>query len=239
MPSAWGWFTGSDRAQRQAMDTANRNTGFINSGRDREQGFYGGARDAARDYIQPYEQQGRAGQTAYTNALGLNGAEGRQNALAMYGQGMSPYLSDDINRRQVLGDRRAAATGQLNSGMNALARARVGAEMGTQDYNNWMSQLQGVGQQGFGAANALAANEMQYAQSMGGAERAATQGLVGNNTQLGNALSASQISPMRYIMDNAAMAIQAFSGRPGQTGGRPATGNNFTPQQMQQMNGYF
>jgi len=224
MSSFWGWFTGADKAKKQAMETAQQNRGFIDQGREREIGYYGGARDATRGYLQPYATQGQAGQTAYTNALGINGAAGRQSALGMYGQGFSPYLADDVNRAQMLGDRRAAATGQFGSGMNALARARVGAEMGTQDWNNWIGNLQSVGQQGYGAANALAGNEWQYATGAGGAERNATQGLVGNNTQLGNALAAANVSPMQYFLKNAEMAISAMGGRPGGGGGG---GSNF------------
>lgn len=215
MPSAWNWFTGKAANNKQAMATAQQNAGYIGAGKDREQGFYTGARDASRGYLEPYAQQGQAGQTAYTNALGINGATGRQEALGMYGQGFNPWLGDQVNRAQMLGDRRAAATGQFGSGANALARARVGAEMGGQDWQNWIGHLQGVGQQGMGAASALSGNEWQYAQGMGGAERAATQGLVGNNTQLGNALAANNISPLNFMMQNAQMALSALSGKPG------------------------
>lgn len=215
MPSAWNWFTGAGKAQKQAIETANTNKGYINSGLDKQLGYYGGARDAASGYMQPYAQQGMAGQTAYTNALGINGAAGRQSALSMYGGGSSPWLDESIGLAQRAGDRRAAATGQFNSGINALARNRVATEMGTQDYNNWLSQLQGVGQQGYNAAGAMAGNEWNYANAAGNAQAGATQGLVGNNTQLGNSLAASQISPMNYVMQNAQMAISAMGGRPG------------------------
>ncbi len=210
MALSWGWFTGADKRNKQAMATAAENKSYITGGRDREQGFLTGGRDAAKGYLQPYEQQGRSGQTAYTNALGINGAEGRQSALGMYGQGFNPWLGDQVNRAQMLGDRRAAATGQFNSGMNALARARVGAEMGGQDWNNWIANLQGLGNQGFGAANTMAGNEMQYGVNMGNAERAATQGYVNNATQVGNALSSNYVSPMNYSLQLAQIAASAM-----------------------------
>jgi len=244
MPSAWDWFTGAGKAKKQARETAAQNERSIQGGRSSELGYYGGARDAARDYMQPYEATGRGANALYSNALGLGGEEGRGAAMGAYGQGMSPYLEGDMDAATKAIARRSAAQGQFGSGLNALAQQRATREMGSQDYNNWLARLQGMSGQGQAAAGAMVGNEWQYGSAAGNAERAATQGMVGNQTQLGNALSAANISPMQFMMQNAEMAIRAMSGGKGGGGGgsaAPSAGgsNYFSPQQMNSMNGYF
>ncbi len=242
MPSAWDWFTGAGKARQQANETAAQNKSSIQGGRSAELGYYGGARDAASSYLSPYASSGSSANALYAGALGAGGAQGKASAMGAYGQGMSPYLAGDMDAATQAVSRRSAAMGQLNSGMNALAQQRVTREMGTQDFNNWIAQLNQLSGRGQAAASGMAGNEWQYAQGAGGAERAATQGMVGNQTQLGNALAAANISPMQFMMQNAELAIKAMTGG-GRTGGGSAGGtggaNYFSPQQMQSMNGYF
>lgn len=221
MASAWGWFTGEAAAKKQANETAAANTGFINQGLEKQINYLGGAREASRGYYQPYAQSGQQGQQAYTNLLGLNGHGAQQAAMGGY-QGWNPYLSDQMSMADKAIARNSAASGQYGSGLNALARQRSAMGMGSQDFYAYNQHLQGLGQQGMQAANAMSGNEWNYANGASGAQAGATQGLVGNNTQLGNALSAARISPLNYMMQNANMAISAMTGRPGST-----SANNF------------
>lgn len=224
MASAWNWFTGADKAKKQANETAAANTGYINSGLDKQLGYYGGAKDAATGYMQPYAEQGQKASSAYGNLLGLNGPEAQGQARQGY-QGWNPYLEQGMNSATRAVTRRMNASGNYNSGLNLLAQNRATAELGSQDFYNYNDRLQGEGQLGYGAASGLAGNEWNYANAAGNAQAGATQGLVGNNTQLGNALSAANISPMNFLMQNAQMAINAMTG--GKANAGKAGGANY------------
>lgn len=214
MPSAWGWFTGADKAKKEAMATAGQNKGYIGEGLQNQLGYYSGAKNEAQGYLSPYAQQGGQANTQYGNLLGLNGAGAQEQAQQGW-QGWNKNLGNDITLADRMIDRRNNAAGNGNSGLNALARQRSAMELSSRDFYNYNDRLQGQGAQGFGAAGAMAGNSWNYAQNAGNAQQGATQGYVGNNTNLGNALSASNISPMNFMMQNAQMAISALGGGKG------------------------
>lgn len=243
--SLWGWFTGADKAKKQANETYGLNKKAIGTGLQNELGYYGQARDQAAGYLQPWMQQGQQGQTAYLNLLGLNGAGAQTQAQGAY-SGWNPYLNHSMDAATQAVARQMASRGNLNSGLAAYAQDRAARDLGMQDFGAYAAHLQGLGQQGLGVANALAGNAMGYGQLAGNAQRAATQGMLGNNTQTGNALSAANVSPMSFFLQNANMALSALTGKPPTMGGttRPGTtagggGNYFTPSQMNSLGGYF
>lgn len=206
--SLWGAFTGSD-ARRYATDAYGRNSremgqGYTNALTYQKQGY-----GDAVGRLSPYEQAGRQGQTAYTNMLGLNGADAQQGARQGY-EGWNPYLVDQMSAADKAIQRRSAATGQLDSGMNALARNRAAMEMGTSDFYNYNNRLQGLGQQGFQAANALSGLDMGNAAAMTGIEQGYRNGLVQNSTQYGNAMSAANAIPLNNLLSIGGLGIQGI-----------------------------
>lgn len=209
--SAWGWFTGGDAAKKQANETAAANKGYISGGLEKQLGYMGEARDSGRSHLQPYATAGQQGQTAYSNILGLNGAAAQGQARQGY-EGWNPYLGDQISAADKAISRQSAAQGQYGSGLNALARQRSAMGMGSQDFYNYNNHLQGLGQQGFQAAGAMAGNDWNYANGASAAQQGATQGYVNNNTQQGNALAAANISPLNFMMQNAKIAASLLSG---------------------------
>ena len=248
MPSGWGWFTGADKAKKEAMATAGQNKSYIGEGLQNQLGYYSGAKDEAQGYLSPYAQQGGQANTAYGNLLGLNGSGAQGQARQAY-EGYNPYLQGDMDASARSIARRGVASGSYNSGLNALAQNRAGMEIGSRDFGAYNDRLAGQGQMGYGAATGLAGNAWNYAQNAGQAQQGATQGYVGNNTNLGNALSAANISPLNYMMQNAKMAISAMTGAPMAPDSAPAQsrGNNYASggsNQLQSSNynngyGYF
>lgn len=251
MPSAWGWFTGADKAKKEAMATAGQNKTYIGEGLKNQLGYYSDAKNEAQGQLNPYAQQGGQANTAYGSLLGLNGSGAQAGARQAY-QGFNPYLQGDMDASARSIARRGVASGSYNSGLNALAQHRAGMEIGSRDFGAYNDRLAGQAQMGYGAATGLAGNAWNYAQNAGNAQQGATQGYVGNNTQLGNALSAANISPLSYMMQNAKMAISALTGAPmapepakGASG--PSPGNNYAAggsNQLQSSNynngyGYF
>ena len=141
--SLWGAFTGSD-ARRYAQDAYNRNSQQMQTGYDNSRGYQQQGYLSAVNRLSPYEAQGRQGQQAYTNLLGMGGADAQRGARAAY-EGFNPYLANDMSMADKAISRRSASMGMLDSGMNALARNRAAMEMGTRDFNSYADRLQGLG----------------------------------------------------------------------------------------------
>lgn len=193
---------------------------YINNYGEQSRAAYQAGADKASAYYQPYAEGGRRGQNAYEDSLGLNGAEGGQNALTMYGNARNPYLQYEQDMAQRGMDRAANARGALNSGGNSLAVARARMGLGYQDYSNWQNRLQGLGQQGFQAAGQqanIAQNAGQYA-----ADSYSGQGqqLAGNAINYSNALAASRGIGVNNLMQLGGLAVKAAGGMGG--GASPA-----------------
>jgi len=111
-------------------------TNQINQGNSALQTNYA---DALAPYTQNYGQA-QQGVTALGNVLGLNGAAGSQNASAAL-QTMPGYqfaLQQGNNATNAA----AAANGTLNSGNQLLALSKQNQGLASQNYNNYVSQLQ-------------------------------------------------------------------------------------------------
>ena len=218
--SLWGAFTGSD-ARRYATDAYHRNSREMQTGYDRSMGYQGQGYKSAVNRLSPYAQAGQQGQQAYTNLLGLNGQQAQQGARQGY-EGWNPYLSNDISTADRAISRRNASMGQMDSGMNALARNRSAMDMGSRDFYNYNDRLQGLGQQGFQASNMLAGYDMGNAQSQIAIENALRNGNVQNSTQFGNAQAQAGQGALSNILGIAGLGLSAFM--PG-VGGRSPVGN--------------
>lgn len=112
-------------------------------------------------YYSPLRELGTkygAATTMGLNALGVNGPQAQQGALAAYSP--SPGLEYATNAAVDANDRRMASRGMLASGNNLNATGDIAGKLQYDDYNNWITRL--LGQSGnelsatSGAASGLA-----------------------------------------------------------------------------------
>lgn len=102
------------------------------------------------NYFDPYTSAGGDALSMYQNALGLGGPQGTQTAQNAFqvGPGYDFAMKQGI---QAL-DRSAASKGMYGSGNNAIALTQFGQGLASQEYNNWLARLAGLGSQGLQAA---------------------------------------------------------------------------------------
>ncbi len=236
--------------KRVAAETMAYKQDQANEGYAANKGYAQQGYGAATGRLNPYAQAGGNAFTQYQNMLGLNGGQAQQGAMGQYQQ-FNPYRQAATQRLMQAGDRRAAATGQFGSGLNALARARVADDGEMRDYENYMGRLQQMGGMGYGAAGQLAGYDMGNAQNRIGIENAFRQGNISNMTNYNNALDRANSSSAQSLIGLGGLALSGFmpgaggvsafgniaGGLSGMMGGGGA--NSFTPQQMQSMDGYF
>lgn len=165
-------FGGADKAakdqQAAIWQGLSMGTGAINSGNSALNTNYTQA-------LQPFLQNFGAAQqgvTAMGNLLGLNGASGSQSAQTAL-QNMPGYqfaLGQGNNAINAA----AAANGTLNSGNQLMALSNYNQGLASQNYNNYVSQLQpylnysqssasGIGGLYSGLGNALNSNQLAQA----------------------------------------------------------------------------
>ena len=131
--------------------------------------------DSAVSALSPYTQAGGQANALYGNALGLNGLQAQKDFGANYAANdpfraqNSGFATDDIMRS-------LNARGLSGSGYAASAVADQSLRRGSQDYQNYLTRLQGQQGQGFQAAGQVAG----YQANRGNA-------LAGLNTGYGNA----------------------------------------------------
>lgn len=111
----------------------------INQGKDQALGFY-----------QPYVEQGQKGFTALSDLYGLNGADAQKTAGSMYQT--SPGYQFQMDQGMNAINNNAALNGMRRSGATMKALNSYGQGVASQDYNKWLSGLQGLGTAGLTAA---------------------------------------------------------------------------------------
>lgn len=201
--SFFGSFFGTD--QRKDIDRANAAaTGALKTGYDEASGYY----DKAKAYFDPYAEAGSKAQGTYSDALGLNGEAGAGNALAKYRTAANPYFEYETDRAQRGMDRAANARGGLDTGTNALAVARARMGMGYQDYNNWLSRIQGQTQQGMQAAGSQA----QLTQGQGDMRAGYGQQSAANAINYGNAVAGTRNIGVNNLIQLGGVAMRAAGG---------------------------
>ena len=238
--SLWGMFSGSD-ARRWAQNARDDNNAQLGAGYGAMKDAYGQGYGEARGQMQPYADAGRRGMTTYENMLGNNGAAAQQGAQATYQQ-HNPYLQAEQGRMQQSLDRRAAATGQFNSGLNALGKARAVDESGFRNYTDYMNRQQGLGQMGLGASSALGGYAMQNANNLAGAEQWYRGRQMQTNTNYWNSQNQAQQGAFNNVLGAVGTAMdlgKMFMGVPKMPGG--SGGNNYAAggsNQLQNSGGY-
>lgn len=149
----------SARGARVAAMTA---TGQIQDGEKRTLGEQQRGYDTATRYLndagtyyKPYADRYQTGSAAYSNALGLGGAQGNQSALDLFQN--SPQAQ--LMRQNALQDsqgilRKASAGGMLGSGNTDADMASYMAGLYNKTYGDHLNQLNSYDQRGLQTAGA-------------------------------------------------------------------------------------
>lgn len=157
---------------------------LINSGEQKQ-------RDALFAGIGNYDtflSNGKAANSLYGDALGLNGADGNARATGAFQAGPGYDFAMDQGTNAAL--RGASAAGMLNSGNTLTALTNFGQGLANQEYGSWLDRLKGQSDTGLQAASGEMAGYGGVANAAGGAtdnrlglEGNVLQGLIGNNNQ--------------------------------------------------------
>lgn len=206
--SIWSGFFGG---RRQEDDRFARNNNIASGGQVDRTRAINESTDRARADLNPYVVGGRRGYDAYQNMLGVNGAGAQRTAQDAYA-GFNPYLGDQMTAATRALDRRAAATGNYNSGINALAGNRVRTEMGTQDLQNYLAHLQGLGQQGYGAATGMAGIEQGRGNAISGIIGDSINQRIGNSNQYASGMQSADRGAAQNLLGLGATALSAMGG---------------------------
>lgn len=158
---------------------------IINTGEQKSEG----AINSAISGYQPWVDSGKSANSMYSNAIGLNGAEGNAAATGAFQAGPGYQFQLDQGTQAAL--RGASAAGMLNSGNTLTALSQYGQGLANQEYGSWLDRLSGASSQGLQAAGGQAtgygglANLYQgTAGDRLGLESAISQGLMGVNNQV-------------------------------------------------------
>lgn len=117
----------------------------------------GSSYNKSYDYLQgalggQVGQGGLAG-TQMANLLGLNGAQGQNDAFNNWRNSTGYQFGLNQGMDAITGN--AAAGGLLNSGSTAKALNSFGQDYASTQYGNYMQQLMGLSGQGLNAANTI------------------------------------------------------------------------------------
>lgn len=190
-----GKATGKAATKNKALLTEFRGRGnsIINTG----EGKSAGAINKGIGVYDPYAKAGTAATSMYSNALGLNGADGNAAATGAFQTG--PGYDFALQQGEQSALRGASAAGMLNSGNTLTALAGYGQGLANQEYGGWLDRLQGVSAQGLQAAGGQAAGygglANLYQNTAGdrlGLESSVVQGRMGVNNQRAGAQEAGK-----------------------------------------------
>ena len=157
--------------------------------------------DQAEGAFNPYVQSGTEGLSAYHDALGLNGQEGSDAALARYQT--NPMFQEANNLTLSAIDKRYNANGQADSGASRAAIAQAGVT----GWNSYADRLRGLSENGLQATGA------QAGVTTGQGDLAMNYGATkaGNAINYGNAMGqASQIG-INNLINAVGAATNAYS----------------------------
>jgi hypothetical protein len=162
-----------------------------------------GALDSAAGAYAPLSALGTKYGTATSlglDALGVNGADGNARAVAAFHAGPGYQYSVDQSLDGI--NRKAAATGVLAGGNTLAALGDRAGSMADQEYQNWVTSLNGYVNPELsatsGAANGVAAADTNKAgvysntaNQIANLGTTTTNGVAGQNTQEANAVTAA------------------------------------------------
>jgi len=146
--------------------------------------------DQAQERYEPYSQLGQQGRNdydLYRKSIGLEGADGYNDAYGVFeADPFRDYRNQNVSNAIRDNFRRYNAGGLANSGQNMLATGRIGAEYAQRDVDDFRNRLMGAGrygtQIGYGADSALAGLDYGYGRD-----------IANNYTNQGNALAQSYL----------------------------------------------
>ena len=147
---AQGNLTSGYNSANSAYDTA---SGNINQGYGNALSALGQGVDKAAGYYQPWYQTGAQANEVYGNALGLNGQAQQQQFVQGYKGNPFLQANTDFANKAIM--QQMNARGLSGSGTAAAAVAQESLRRGSDDYNNYLSQLAGVSGQGLQAAGQI------------------------------------------------------------------------------------
>lgn len=149
-------FTGSSSKKAR-----NEQIGAINQGKTEGLGYLdsgqtnaAGAFNKAAGLYDPYVQSGYKSNQLYSDALGLNGAEGNKNAQSAFQTSPGYQFGLDQGEQSLL--RHQSAIGGLQSGNTSVDLTKYAQGYADQNYGSWMDRLQGLSSQGLSATSGQA-----------------------------------------------------------------------------------
>lgn len=180
----------SNKASKTAQQTAAQNNAF-------QQQIYA----SNKDTLQPYISTGNKATQSIESLLGLGGDSAAANAAFDAYKGSTEYTS-----RLAEGSKQVTAAlggkGLLDSGAALKALTKYGQTFASNEFGNYLGNLQTQQQTGLGAASALAGNGQNYANAVSAnnnaASNTAANAALSNagavNSVLGSAISAYGLS---------------------------------------------
>ena len=162
------------------------------------------------NYYDPYTASGTNAQTMYANALGLNGPAG--NATATNAFQVSPGYDFQLKQGTQALDRSAAGAGNFGSGGAAAALDQYGQGLANQNYGQWLSNLQGLGQQGLAAATGQTGREQSLANIQTGLGQNEANVVTGTATNAGNAITSGMNADISANAQGGANMFSALLG---------------------------
>jgi hypothetical protein len=210
------------------QNAANAQIAGIQSGQAQAQGNIGAGTQALQtnyaSALQPYTQnysQAQQGVGQLANVLGLNGARGNQTAQQALQA--TPGYQFQQQQGQAAVNAGAAANGTLGSGNQALALQQQGQGLASQNYNNYVNQLQPY----LGASNAAAGGIAGVDTGLGNAVAGQDNTLANLNysaaTGIGNANANAALAPLTAGAN--VFNLLGSLGKIGTTGGGTIGGN--------------
>jgi hypothetical protein len=166
--------------------------------------------DFATNYYDPYSATGTNANTMYANALGLNGPTGNTTATNAFQ--VSPGYNFALQQGTQALDRSAAGGGTFGSGNAAIALDQYGQGLANQQYGNWLTNLQGLGQQGLAAATGQTGREQSLANIQTGLGQNQANVITGAATNAANGLTAGANADMSANLQGQSNLFSALLG---------------------------
>ncbi|MEN3931411.1 hypothetical protein WJT86_10120 [Microvirga sp. W0021] len=220
-----------------AANYLNKNQGIYENAYNNAQGLldsaYGSAQSqlkGAADTYNPFYNTGMQANTAYANAMGLNGAEGYAQAMQDFrtGPGYQFMMDQGVDAL----NRSAAARGSLASGNNTVDILKYAQGTADQTYSNYLSNLNNMTNTGMQAANGIAnANQglASLAMNYGNQGAQLAQGLGDRLGGLNSALANNELGFSQQLAQNTLNVSDKMAENTGQgyMAGQQAASNRF------------
>lgn len=114
---------------------------------------FGAATGGVKDFYNGQMGSATRGQTAYDNALGLNGVGAQQSFQDAFMTGPGYQANMDAGTAAI--DQSAVANGMAGSGNTLKSLQKFGSDLYSQEFNGFLDRLSGYGNKGFAAGQGL------------------------------------------------------------------------------------